>query len=479
MKATLLLSTAFLLISTHQLKGQDPTPRLEYAFSIDDKAVNPKIAGVWKSIGSGYLLDVEKDSILLYSYTRNHCYREKNDYLTTLLNTQSQYYINNDTLCLFLTDLGEKTQQLTTRLDLVKVDKLPEGCIEVIEMARSGPKLLFEIFIENLEENYAFTGERGLNWEVIRHEYAGKVTDTTDRETLFQIMGEVVTLTGDHHTKIIAKDGRALQFRGTPSAEIVMEAFNNQSEVKSLDGYFNLFFETNYKNISDSLLHGKGEKVANGKIEWGSLNEKIGYIHIHSFAGFAPRGISRKQQIDTINHRMSKIIKSFQDKKAVIVDVSFNFGGYDASGLTIASFFTEKKVFTYKNQVFFNGEFYNADSTFIYPSGIVSYTKPVYLVTTDISRSAAEGFAMAMKALPNVKLAGTATLGILSGMLGKSIGEFYSTCSNQRLLAPDNQYYEVKGVEPDIKMKVFYRENILKSHMNAIRELKSLIEKTW
>lgn len=88
---------------------------------------------------------------------------------------------------------------------------------------------------------------------------------------------------------------------------------------------------------------------------------------------------------------------------------------------------------------------------------------------TDISRSAAEGFAMAMKANSNVTLVGTNTLGILSSMLGKSIGNFYCTSSNQRLLSPDGKYFEVSGVEPDIRMKVFSKENIFGGHKDAVK----------
>jgi C-terminal processing protease CtpA/Prc len=48
-------------------------------------------------------------------------------------------------------------------------------------------------------------------------------------------------------------------------------------------------------------------------------------------------------------------MKSFQDKKAIIVDVSFNFGGYDAAGLTISSYFTDKPVPAYTAYKFQEG----------------------------------------------------------------------------------------------------------------------------
>ena len=81
-----------------------------------------------------------------------------------------------------------------------------------------------------------------------------------------------------------------------------------------------------------------------------------------------------------------------------------------------------------------------------------------------------------VKANSNVKLVGTNTLGILSGMLGKSIGAFYCTLSNQRLMLPKGKYYEVSGVEPDIKMTVFPKENIFGGHSEAVKNVVQIIE---
>jgi len=225
------------------------------------------------------------------------------------------------------------------------------------------------------------------------------------------------------------------------------------------------------------LLQGKGQKVANGQLEWGSLNKKIGYISIYSFTNFSKTGIPRKNEIDSLNYYLEHVINALKDKESIILDVSFNFGGYDAALLTIASFFTNKTMLAYTSQVFNNGKFYDESKIYIQPSKSITYTKPVYLLMTDISRSAAEGFAMAMKALPNVKLAGTNTLGVLSSMLGKSIGNFYFTSSNQRLLTPAGKYYEVSGVDPDIKLNVFSKENVFGGHKDAVRALMKIIEK--
>lgn len=448
----------------------------DYEFIRTKGKVNPAMVGYWKSVGGGYIIHASIDTVMLYSFTTNFCYKEKNDYAEGLLNTQARFRQIKDTLSILMTDYGDRSEILQIKSDFVRISDLPKGTLTFAQMTALGPKKLFDLFIETMKENYAFSKERSLDWKSIREVYSKKINDNTSNDQLFRILGDIVTLTKDHHTKIISESGETLQYRGQKSADLVTATFKQQHAIKDQNAYFDTFFKSNYNNISDSLLHGNGKKAVNGQIEWGSLNRSVGYIHIHAFTNFAPKKFSRKQQIDSLYTAMEEIINSLKDKDALIVDVSFNFGGYDAAFLAMAGFFTDKPTFVYTAQEYLNGRFSDESKVFVYPSGKIQYTKPVYLLTTDISRSAAEGFAMAMKALPQVKLVGTNTLGILSGMLGKSIGNFYATSSNQRLLDPQGKFYEVTGVIPDINMDVFSKENIFGGHKDAVRKIVSMIE---
>lgn len=471
--SVLILLFIILYACSKKSEEQSIVSMLEYTILKDTKTVNPKIQGVWKSIGNGYYLEARKDSILLHSYTENFCYKEKNDYLEGRLNSQSQFNKRNDTLSIYFTDYGKKTKNLQVKKDFVSIKKLPDHCLEIEELKKLAPDSLLKLYIETLKENYAFSKKRNLNWDSI---YSTNKHFTLAKTELYEAMGSISIATKDQHTKVIATDGSSLQYRITPTAELVKETFSEQSKITDLSDYYNLFFETNYKNISENLLRGKGNKIANNKIEWGSIHKDIGYINIHSFTGFFDKPIPRKQQIDSLDMYMKQIITTFQDKEAIIIDVSFNFGGYDASALTIASYFTTEPVFAYTSQVFTNGEFYNEDDVSVYPSNSVSYTKPVYIVATDISRSAAEGFAMIMRELPNVNIIGTNTLGTLSSMLGKSIGPYYTTLSNQRLMTNKQEFFEVTGVPPDIHKTIFSKKDILNSHKIAIQDIIKFIK---
>jgi C-terminal processing protease CtpA/Prc len=81
-----------------------------------------------------------------------------------------------------------------------------------------------------------------------------------------------------------------------------------------------------------------------------------------------------------------------------------------------------------------------------------------------------------MKALPNVTTIGTNTLGILSSMLNKSIGEFTLTISNEKYVTPNGKTYEVSGVEPDIHLDVFTEQNMFNGHRDAVKKVVELID---
>ena len=463
------------IIQGCQTHDRSSTFNLEYTYLPDKQEINPRLIGTWKSVGNGYLLDATVDSIVLYSYTKSFCFQEKNDYLVGLLNSESQFLINRDTLNLYLTDYDDKTTSLQLKRDFVRINNLPNECKSYHDLINQTPPTLFNLFLETAKENYAFSDERSVDWDSLSKEYQSLISAETTTEELFTLLGEIVTKTKDHHTKIIAEDGRKLQYVVTPSAAVVIDSFNTQTVEDDLDRFFQSFFQHNYQNISDSLLHGSGRKTANQQIEWGFLSETVGYINIHAFAGFGD-GITRKHQIDTLIASMDRIISELQHTDAMVIDVSFNFGGFDASVLTVASYFTDQPVRAYTSQVYQNGAFYNESQVTILPAKTSTYTKPIYLLMTDISRSAAEGFAMMMGELPHVKLVGMNTLGILSGMLGKSIGPFYLTLSNQRLINPKGQFFEVKGVPPDIPLNVFKGDQVFDGHKFAVHQLITIIE---
>lgn len=187
------------------------------------RILNASVRGIWKSIGNNFLLDASTDSIVLYSTTSQHCYAEHNEYLSGLLNNGAHFSINQtkDTLSIYLQDFGARTRTLQSENKYYRLSELPKNCGQLTEKQKSDAEYLFNLFWITLRENYAHSAERNINWNDIYLTYRPKLSSLSTKYDLFDVMGQIVTLTKDQHTKIIAEDGETKQYRGEPSSRLL------------------------------------------------------------------------------------------------------------------------------------------------------------------------------------------------------------------------------------------------------------------
>ena len=149
------------------------------------------------------------------------------------------------------------------------------------------------------------------------------------------------------------------------------------------------------------------------------------------------------------------------DTQAMILDIRINGGGYDGVGLEIARYFTSTSfdAFT-KKAVTTNGSFTPEASIVIDPipdESLQYLSKPVILITSGTTASAAEIFTMTMAELPQVTLLGDNTSGELSDMLVKILPNLWTfTLSNEVYLTPGGDLYEMVGIPPEIRPKTLF-----------------------
>jgi carboxyl-terminal processing protease len=103
------------------------------------------------------------------------------------------------------------------------------------------------------------------------------------------------------------------------------------------------------------------------------------------------------------------------------------------------------------------------------PSTRARYLGPVYLLTSDITLSAGEVFALYMRALPSVIQVGETTRGAFSDTINKPLpngwmlvlpGEIYRD--------PSGQSYEVHGLPPQRRFEVFPRNDLFGGHAKRV-----------
>jgi carboxyl-terminal processing protease len=146
----------------------------------------------------------------------------------------------------------------------------------------------------------------------------------------------------------------------------------------------------------------------------------------------------------------------FADARAIIVDVSLNDGGHDMIARRIAGHFAAERTIAYYK---YPGDAGTVERQPIHvePLGDAPFKGPVFLITGQLTVSAAEIFVLAMRALPNVTQIGGTTDGSLSDILTKPLPNGWSlTLSNEVYLDADGVGWEGRGIPPDIEAEVAY-----------------------
>ena len=147
--------------------------------------------------------------------------------------------------------------------------------------------------------------------------------------------------------------------------------------------------------------------VEKGKFVWsGTHPTGYGYIRIVSFEG-------REEIADEFDRALEKL----KDSPGLIIDVRDNTGGSGASQSRIIGRLITAKT---KVEVDFrkNGpghQDFTSHETYISPCGDWQYTKPVALLTNDITGSATDLFTCRMRGSGRVITVGTTTHGNLPG----------------------------------------------------------------
>jgi carboxyl-terminal processing protease len=193
--------------------------------------------------------------------------------------------------------------------------------------------------------------------------------------------------------------------------------------------------------------------VSNSNINyWNVLNHNIGYMSINTFSVKGETFIYADKSFEVID----EIIQKFKDKDGIIIDMRWNPGGFQPNFETIAGRFADtKRLFVKvrsKNGVR-KTDFSEWVDWYLEPRGPLQFRKPVVVLTSRKTGSAAEWFTLAMKTLPNVTTIGDTTNGSFSPQIHRELPNGWSfALSTQIVASADFKIYEGKGIPPDITL---------------------------
>lgn len=310
------------------------------------------------------------------------------------------------------------------------------GCKEVLfnDDPQNTPDNNFEMFWGDFDKYYVYFDYNNISWDSIHSVYKAKISPNTTDKELFTIFSEMAGVLKDGHVNIYSPYGMT-SYQLRPLASYPSKRLINPLKY---------------------IIGGSPQKYSE-IIEYREIKEhNIGFIMLKNFAGnsFAD---NRYTIIDDV-------LDLYKNKDGIIIDVRGNGGGSSNNAITIASRFADMKRLCSK-VCSKNGPGKNDYSgwkdNYIQPEGKFQFTKPVVVLTSRKTFSAAESFVLAMKVLPHVVLVGDTTGGGFGDPIIRELPNGWSYRLSTGMEVDANLInYQGKGIPPNISVQTSFEDSI-------------------
>ena len=288
------------------------------------------------------------------------------------------------------------------------------------------PGEVFDALWHAFRKRYAFFDVRGVDWDRQYRELRPRIRPQMSDSELFLLLCDLLRPLGDAHVTL-EREG-APTFSAERPSRLAREFDDSQLDALSAVTRATLRAE----GFGPLRRRARGLRFA--------ISEHLGYLKLRSFSG--PR--------KPIVRGLDRVLEKLSDRCGLIVDVRGNPGGQDAVAYAVACRFADKvRVGHIKRTRLGPGpnDFGPPKVWRLKPRGAWRFTRPIALLTDSETFSAAEVFALAMRALPHVTIVGERTHGVFSDMFeGELPNGWTYTLSHQRYFSPEGVCYEGQGV---------------------------------
>jgi len=423
--------------------------------------------GVWESRGYGYVLSIKGSLLSEFEVTSTTCVagftaqRQSTSPDKWDANFKSKeegsFFIRGqegaDHAVLHLQDSVPDIQ-------LDRLTRIPAVCNEPTENTPMGN---FNVFAQTWAENYIGFDLRHADWNKIIAENRPGINSRTSSAQLFDIFESIIEPLGDLHTYVVAP---ALK-RSTPNfwRSGTSNLVKGKPENLADRGRWKLFAITNRTDLQHSPM-----MFCRRQLQYGHINNSIGYIRILSFGGY-----SRRDDLRALEAAMDKIFSDSQ-LKALVIDVRLSFGGSDELGIAIASRLTDREYLAYTVQARLDplkrDEWTEGDPIMVRPSARPGFRGPVVELISSITMSGAETFSQAlMGRIPHVTRIGENTQGVFCDVLDRHLPNGWTFgLPNAVYRSANGKAFDVAGIPPDIDVPVFTESDIASGKDPAVQK---------
>ncbi|MEL6572998.1 MAG: S41 family peptidase [Pseudomonadota bacterium] len=425
---------------------------------------DPRLNGLWKSKGYGMVVAIDGKTAESYGVAGATCVSEGKEPLGSLL----------DGLAATPTEDGQRIAlSLEGEDHKIIFDRIPDLPAVCDTPRPNTPTGNFEAFVDYFATHYAFFDIYGVDWDDQVATVRPRINDSMSDAQLFEVLSTMIAPLKDGHVDLQGSvDGQDRVFEPNPGALYAhLSATANANGVDPEEVIDTFQTEFWIESVAGDLLGGNGTFAGQKFVQYGLPRPDVGYIGLVTMGGYANGEEGALQEdIAAIHDILDSALAQFRDAKvtAVILDVSLNFGGYDAVSLAVAERFASGSTYAFSK--------YAADSPdqsigrfSITPSDRSRFTGPLYLVTSNMTVSAGEILAMALRALPQTVHVGMPTRGALSDVLTKQLPNGWEiSLSNEVYQDHLGAKWEGRGIRPQDRIAVFPPEDPIAGHKAAI-----------
>jgi hypothetical protein len=415
-----------------------------------------QLVGVWSSEGYGQVLEFQSGQFDRYEITNVSCLLVSSGSLGAYQNNVARVLRNADNTRFSYILPGNLTTYAFNRLN-----QLPARCRNGGTGPDTDPLANFDLFWATFNEQYAFFAERGVNWNALRNQMRPRLNGASSDEDLFEVLVELVTPLCDAHVQLTSDfadfngginptcfvDNRLFQ-------EILLE-FDNQTQFSDPFEYYQQVFRPNVLQlIEEGYLQGSLTSAARSSIHWGNLGAGVGYLGILQMTNYANANATPEEDLQVLAPILDQALASFLDKDALVIDIRLNTGGYDHVALDLADRFADQSRVAFTKKARWGDGFTDEQPHLISSPGALSFTRPIVILTSELTASAAENFLLAMRSMPHVTIIGEATVGVHSDVFERQLPNGWRfSLSNEIYESPDGSLFEGRGIEPDIEVE--------------------------
>lgn len=432
MKNLILFIFAFFCLFQSSCKKEDwiePVP----------SEIPQKLEGVWESEGYGYLLHVQNGVARIFDRTAISCIPKEYffDGASEEVHTWPVILKKNGKEFIY------QSSNILTSLRFFRLAELPVLCAGGGTSPSDDANLNFDVLWQTFKEHYAFFKERNVDWEALRERFRPMVTQDNLQPVLQEMLYHFQE---DHVTLITSGDDFINRFDAGAfrTFDLFNRETNNTLSQPELKAYVAGEYEKIVGNVLGNYLNGNFNFGANQLIFWGTLEHNIGYLLIGQFAGYSE---------EELKEALTEALNALKDTDGMIIDIRGNLGGFDQFALEAAGRFINENQLAWTVRARSKYHFTPPQKVMVQATGPIQYTKPLVILTSLATSSAAELFAIALQQRQDTKLVGETTNGIFSTMLDKTLPNGWRfTLSNERVAGPDGTIYEAVGIPVDIQI---------------------------